>query len=254
VFYPPSFDSLVARENDQAAPTKKLKTARILAAIGILEKIEENLKDKKNISKISLQDLATDDDYRSVFDDEFVANGGWPRIKQSISAITFDRGVEKQRGYAEAAANIVDFSYRFSKHPPSALGSRRQNPGGVDAAKYVVRKACKPYVSDSTIKGRWKKFKSSAIFLYLLFNQKFDMRPPEVSSEDFAETLLRQVDNLDELRSYFCAYQTVRAALLVRNYEKFPALELDLNCPPPQLDTPELSSDMKMAFEGWLKV
>jgi hypothetical protein len=253
VFYPNSFKRLVAKEN-LTAPNKKLKTARVLAAIGILEKIEENLKQNKSISRISLQDLADDEDYRSVFDDEFVTNGGWPRIKQSISARAFDRGVETRSGEARAAANIVDFSYRFSKNQFNDIESARRNPGGVEAAKYVVRKACKPAVSASTIKSRWTKFKSPAIFLYLILNPKFNMRPPRVSSEDFADTLLRQAGNLEALRRYFRAYQIVRDSLLNHKYTKYPKLELDLESSTPQLDAPEFSSDMKKHFELWLKV
>jgi len=86
-----------------------------------------------------------------------------------------------------------------------------------------------------------------------MLNQKFDMRPCRVSSQKFLDELLRQADNIDEIRRYFCAYQIVRAALLDKKYKLFPALDLDLKCSPPKLEAAEFSSDIKSVIEAWLK-
>jgi hypothetical protein len=251
LFYPDAFKRLVASESDKTAPTKILKTACIFAAIKILEKIEADLKQEKNSSVISIQELAANENYQSIFDGVVATNGGWPRIRHSVSARRFDKNIVKRCSKAQFAANIVDFSYRFYKHPASTPNSRRINPGGVESAKYVVQRAYKPSGGESTIKNRWREYGSPAIFLYLMLTQEFDVRPPRVSSANFVEILLRQADNLEGLRRYFCAYQAVRDALLDKDYKKFPALDLNLECPPLELNAAELSSDIKAAFDAW---
>jgi hypothetical protein len=45
----------------------------------------------------------------------------------------------------------------------------------------------------------------------------------------------------------------VRDALLDKDYKKFPALDLNLECPPLELNAAELSSDIKAAFDAWAK-
>ena len=253
IYYPKSFECLVVTRGGVPAPTKRLRTARIFAAIRILEKIDADLKQQKNIRGISIRDLAADEIYKSVFDDEIFANGGWLRIRRSMTDREFDYNIDERCSEARVAANIVDYLYRFPKHLASEKlpKTKRRILGGVDAAKYVVRNAYKPHIGKSTMKSRWREYKLSAIFLYLIFNQKFNMRPCRVSSKEFLDDILRQVDNIDELRRYFCAYQIVRAALLDRKYT-FPALDLDLKCSPPKLEAAEFSSNIKTAIEAWL--
>jgi len=222
----------------------------MFAAIKILEKIEADVKQQKNSSVISIQELAANENYRSIFDGEFAANGGWSRIRRS--AKRFDKEIAERRREARFAVNIVDFSYRFSRHPVSIGHSRRRTPGGVDSARYVVQRAYKPAGGESTIKSRWRRYGSSAIFLYLISSQDCDVRPPRVSSRKFVERLLQQAVNIEGLRRYFCAYQVVRAALLHKNYKKFPALDLDLQCSPLELNAAELTSDIKAAFTAWV--
>ena len=164
LFYPVSFKKLVARQNDVAARTNKLKTARIFAAIKILEKIEADLKREKNLSEISIRELAADEDYQVVFDEMMATAGGWPRIRHSQSVGKFNNDIRALRSEAQAAANIVDFSYRFSQHHAGMTFGKRRNPGGVEAAKYVVRKSYRPSVGKSTMKNRWRKYQSAAIF------------------------------------------------------------------------------------------
>jgi len=255
VYRPKAFQRFVKTQAALSAPTKILRTARIFAAIRILEKIEKDLKQKKNDRVISIQDLAADEAYRSIFDDVIASNGGWTRIRHSPSARNFDWGTHvKDRRKARAAARIVDFSYRFSEHKVSLQYPGRKNPGGVEAGRYVVRKAYGRHVSKSTIKTWWREYQCSSPFLYLLLKQGFDLKPPKVSSKYFLEVLLRQVDDVGALRRYFSAYQIVRSALLKLGYKKFPSLDLELGCSPlPQLDAPVFCPKIEAAFEDWLK-
>ena len=256
VFHPKSFERLIEAQEVLRAPTEILRTARIFVAIRVLEKIEADSKGSKKVRAISIQDLVADETYRSIFDDVIAANGGWSRIRHSPSARNFDRGThlkDKKKQKAQAAANIVDYSYRFSKHLANARYRKRRNPGGVDAARYVVRKAVQPVASESTMKGCWRKYQFPAIFLFLMYNQKFNLKPPRVSSKNFLEKLLRQAEDIDELRRFFCAYQTVRAALSKLKYKQYPALNLELECSPLELDAAEFSPDMNKEFDAWVK-
>lgn len=123
----------------------------------------------------------------------------------------------------------------------------------MDAAKYVVRKAVEPFVGESTMKNYWRKYQFPAIFLFLMFNRKFNLKPPRVSSKKFLEKLLRQADDFEELRRFFCAYQTVRAALSKLKYTQYPALDPELECSSPELDAAEFSPAMKKEFDAWVK-
>jgi hypothetical protein len=232
VYRPKAFDHLIkANEVGLRAPTRILRTARIFAAIKILEEIEVDLSQKRADSVISLRDLAANEDYRSVFDDVIATNGGWTRIRHSQSARTFDESMAAKKKEAQAAAGIVDFSYRFFKNRASTQYPGRKNPGGVEAARYVVRISYEPQIGKkTTIKGRWREYQVPAVFVYLLLNQRFDLGPPRVGSKEFVEVLMRQVGDIAALRSYFTAYQIVRSALSKLGYKKFPPLDLDLGC------------------------
>jgi hypothetical protein len=255
VYRPKAFKCLIATKGDARAPTEILRTARIFAAIKILEKIEADLRQKRADSVISLRDLAADEDYRSIFDDVIATNGGWTRIRHSQSARTFDKSMKRREKKAQAAAGIVDFSYRFSKNLTGKEYPGKRNPGGVEAARYVVRTSYEPYIGKkTTIKGRWRTYQVPAVFVYLLLNQGFDLGPPRVGSKEFVEVLLRQVGDIDALRKYFSAYQIVRSALSKLGYKKFPPLDLELGCsPPPQLNAPKFCPKINAAFEDWLK-
>ena len=103
------------------------------------------------------------------------------------------------------------------------------------------------------MKSYWRKYQFTAIFLFLIFNLKFDLKPPRVSKSNFLEKLLRQADDIEELRRFFSAYQTVRATLSKLKYKQYPALDLELECSLPELDVGEFSPAMKKEFDAWVK-
>jgi hypothetical protein len=253
LFYQRSFNQLLLAANDNAiAPTPKLREARALATVKILQKLENDIKEKSTAT-ISIRDLAEDASYRSIFDNLFLVNSGWDQIVGSISQRTFDTKIQKHCELAQTAANIIDFSYRLSKNPLNVDYQRRRNPGGLDSARYVVRKTSRPAMADTTIRLRWSPYSSSAIFLYLLIKQDFDLKPSPVKSSDFICRLLRQTENREVLRRYFRAYQVVQAALSDLKYS-VPRLELDMGQPPPELSSPVLSDEMKEAFSDWVRL
>jgi hypothetical protein len=226
VFNPRSFRQLVASKNDQRAPSRLLKTARIFAAIRFLEAIEKKLQLDNPDKPVSISQLAKNTDFQTIFDDEIAPNGGWRRIRNSQSVRSFDERVKTQREKANAVANFIDFSYRYDQHSidPKYLG-------GITSALYVVRtaKSYQTKMARTISKERWSKFRSTAPFLYLLLKQSFHLVPPRVGSRDFSETLLKQAEDIGTLRRFFHAYQQLCEALTRRGYEGYDPLQHNLN-------------------------
>jgi hypothetical protein len=82
VYRPKAFKHLIEGPTGLRAPTKILRTARIYAAIKILEEIEADLKQKTSDRVTSIQDCAANEEYRNVFA-VFAANGGFRRLRHS---------------------------------------------------------------------------------------------------------------------------------------------------------------------------
>ena len=63
-----------------------------------------------------------------------------------------------------------------------------------------------------------------------MLNRQFDLQPSQLNSKAFTDKLLRQAENVDELRRYFRAYQAVQSALSDLGYN-FVTLDLDMGGP-----------------------
>jgi hypothetical protein len=135
LFYQGSFKRLIAANGDAIAPTTKLRRARALATMKILQHLEEDIKTRSGTFKISIRELAQQASYRDVFDDLFLANGSWDQIVSSISQSGFDKEIRERCKLAKTAADIIDFSYRFARNEPKIDFRQRRNPGGLDAAR-----------------------------------------------------------------------------------------------------------------------
>jgi len=248
IFYPLSFRALCAAGTEARAANQRLRTARIYAGIRFLEQIEKELRQACGSDTIPISLLAQDQRYQTIFDNVIAPNGGWMRIRHSISDRRFDDGLAKQRDSAEVAAKIVDFSYRFREMP-----DRGTYKGGVTTARYVVANARSYDLKrgKSTIKTRWRKFGPTAAFLYLLLIQKFPFMPPRLATKQFSERLLKQANDFSGLRSFFRAYQNVCDVLVPRGYT-FEKLSLNLNCEVPPLRVAALQADVIAAFKDSL--
>jgi hypothetical protein len=115
------FGQLVDSEGVVAAKFPKLRRARVFAAVRILESIEADLKKDKGNEDISISALAANENFRSIYDEVFARSGGTHLMRHSMSAKEFDEDLEVRRADALAVANMIDFSYRYSKHPIPAV-------------------------------------------------------------------------------------------------------------------------------------
>jgi hypothetical protein len=91
IFNPNSFRKLVSAERNDRAPSQLLRTARIFAAIKFLEDIEAELRKGNADKAVSIKQLAENPDYQAIFDEVIAPNGGWSRIRHSVSAKRFDK-------------------------------------------------------------------------------------------------------------------------------------------------------------------
>jgi hypothetical protein len=245
LLYGTSFNRLI-----EGRRSARLKAARILAAGKIIANLELDLRSQQNVSKLSIRELAENQDYQIVFDGLFVPNGGWTQMVLSKSAASFDRDIRKRLIQAQAAANVIDFLHRSVKNQSQIKSTNCRKRVGLDAARYVVRQSYPPAISESLMKLRWREYSKAAVFLYLILNQKFDLTPPQVKSDQFAKILLRQADDRDQLRRFFSAYEAVRIALAAVRFE-IPISELNPLYPHPHLNVHKLSPGMLGALSAW---
>lgn len=117
----------------------------------------------------------------------------------------FDDHVASRHDVAATVADLLDYRYRYLDH------------GGTDlkfaniSHAYVFRfnnKEKGSAISGSTIRGRWKEQKQSAVFVYVSEKTNFNVFPRRVGVKQFLDRLTQDVTNHLGLKAYFgtCAY------------------------------------------------
>jgi hypothetical protein len=249
LFYPNSYRILVASARASRGSTRRLRNARIYAATKFLDDIQMRFARPHQSTPISIRKFAKDPTYRDMFDNVFIPNGGWPSIRHSTSAKSFDKEMLERRAEAEVAAKLIDFSYRFQ---PSQNDGRWK--GGITMAIHVVRRAVSYGIlrkSKNTIRPHWNDFESTSVFLYLLLHQGFPLMPPKVSKSNFSRELLSQAEDSITLRRFFRAYQHLCEALAPRGYRSFDILRYDLKCEVPSLSRVPFEHDVVAAIQEY---
>jgi len=223
------------------------KSARLFAAIKLMEHLEQEMK-MKHSRPNTLKDLASNDEYCRIFDEVIGPTGGWRRIRRALSDREFDDDVGARIEEAKAVAEVIDFSYRFAILRKDKGYKRR---GGVSLARYVVQTApsYNSKMSRSTMKNRWREYGSSSAFIYLLLKNGYSFLPRRVSTIQFAAKLLQQIQDEQALRQFFCAYQHITNVLSGSGY-MFPKLSLDLRSTFPQILITPFSEDIEAAIKS----
>jgi hypothetical protein len=220
-----SFQQLIEGED----PELDRRSARLFAAIKLLEYLENKMQRENNIlESLPLKILASNEDYCRLYDEVIVPAGGWHKIRHLRKAKEFDSTMRARRVEAKAVACIIDFSYRYARLEGEKTYKKQ---GGVTLARYVVGTSQSYGLtgSRSTIKSRWREYKYGSVFIYLLQKRQYPFLPPKVSFTGFADSLLQQVENIETLRKFFREYQHIVEIIATQRYE-FPKLSLDLKC------------------------
>ena len=101
-----AFDRLIAGRN-----SNRIRRARILATIKMLEKVEQGLMADAT-SVISFEKIAANPEYRCIFD-LFLANGGWTQMLKTSSMHYFDERITGLREEAQTPTDISIFHIGF---------------------------------------------------------------------------------------------------------------------------------------------
>ena len=225
------------------------KYARLLAAMKMLEHLERAIRIKEGEEFLSLKRLSGDPNYAEIFDMFVAKSGGWRQILKLWSAREFDQQIRVRMSETKTIAKIIDFSYRFAR-----LKSDDKHRGGIVMARSVVRAANSYNVTSgtSTLKTRWREYSQSAGFLYLVHIQKFELKPPRVSTKAFAEDLLAQAADRDHLIEFFQAYRHLAEILKTRGYS-LPTVSLDVGMLRSELAIDPFPADVNSAIKQYFK-
>jgi hypothetical protein len=215
----------------------------------LLEYLEPHVRAKTGEEFLSLKSLAGDPNYAEIFDVVIAKSGGWREIQRLWNAREFDQQINIRWSETKAVAKFVDFSYRFAR-----LKANDRHLGGITMARFVVGAAHSYNVElgTSTLKSRWKEYSRSAGFLYLVHIQKFELKPPRISTKTFAEKLLAQAEDRDHLVEFFQAYRHLDEILKPRGYS-LPPVSLDVGTLGSALAADPFPADVDDAIKRYAK-
>lgn len=183
------------------------RNARVLAAIKLLEHIEQDMAPLREFYK-----RMDDTRYRTVLPLIF-SEGGARQLRQMGTAGDFWQQIVIRMGEASNVASLVEFSHRFARHGEP----RPRQLGGITMATDFVAKA--ESISKSTLKNRRKDYAAHAVFLYLMLRHHGNFKPQKLSGKNFATRLLAQADNTAATRNFFADYASLRKNLAPRGYK-----------------------------------
>jgi hypothetical protein len=210
--------------------SRLMQDARLLAYIRLLEFLER----QADVSpETSFADRLAIPGYEAMFH-LILHNGGWRRIRTLWSAKHFDKYLEACKSEAREAAKFVDFSFRSSH----SLSNPRHKGGFTMALAYLKVKG----YSDGMLKQRWRTYKPSVVFQYLMLTHKLGARPPASNKKRFVDKLLVQSRDSERWIAFFAAYLDVGKILRPAGYE-CENITLGYSITkPPKLVPPELST------------
>ena len=226
--------------------TRSQRSARLLAALKLLENHEAKILAAGENRTISWRALSNDPDCAEIFDKVILRSGGWREIRNIWRTKTFDEDLKARRDEARDAIKIVDFSYRFAVLRPDD----KRKAGATMARSIICSSPSYNYDQGlSTLKTRWREYGQTAALLYLIFAQKFDLMPRFIGSADFSERLLEQAADVGHLTLFFQAYRHLCEVLRNRGY-RFPPIGVEGNLTQPLLVEP-FPADVEQAINNY---
>ena len=187
--------------------------------------------------------------YAEIFD-VFVANsGGWRQVLKLWSAREFDQQIRIRMSETKTIAKFIDFSYRFAR-----LKSDDKHRGGIGNGP--LRSSCGQLIqckignkhSENSLAGIF----SERRILYLVHIQKFELKPPRVSTKAFVEKLLAQAADRDHFIELFQAYRHLAEILKTRGYS-LPTVSLDVGTLGSESAIDPFPADVDLAIKQYFK-
>src|ERR1700730_1098527 len=152
--------------------------------------------------------------YRQIYDQMLALPGGLLGLLGTPSPGDFDLEMARQKANADAVVGMVENQLRYIQ---DGSGDKRRGSSPAQAIHFMwaatkdIRGRRGKTVegkspSARTLGSKWRQYERSAIFIYLNERHGFSQRPMPIDDFEFVPNLLKQSDNLKELRRYFGAY------------------------------------------------
>ena len=155
----------------------------------------------------------TNNIYRQIYDHMLAIPGGLLALLGTPSLSKFDCDMVKRQADAKAVVGVVDYRLRYIQHRP---GEKRG--AGLKHAFHFMWAATRdiPGKRGKTVEGKspsartlgakWRQYERSAIFIYLNERHGFSQYPIPIDDYEFVPNLLKQSEEIAEMRRYFGAY------------------------------------------------
>jgi hypothetical protein len=231
-----------------SVPRSVLRQARLLAAMKFLDQIESQWQIDNPARKPFLTRIATIEEFRTIYDNVIVKQGGWNKIRFLGDVRELERQINDWKRRARDVARIVEFSARFRENK-----AKPRHLGGVTMAFDIVSsKAGQRYFGTRTKRSQlqvaWKHFRCQAPFFYLLYTQKYQYFLKMIAGKNFASKWAVRANDRAKLLEFFAAYNAVARQLMPRNY-RYSELELPSDTPEPKIDFEPFPETDKKARE-----
>ena len=236
---------LFSGRNDASAP----KWGELIAAAKFLDRMEEDYFANEESARLYREDSPSSIDltskppqtlnrierfrkdnnaYRETYDRLIGRRGGLLAVLNTPRPSDFDQAVRLRFDRMHIVSDLIDYRLRYIQHNSSNRKAdadpNRANhnhamffgwwpthrvPGGRG------RTPANKSVSPKTMRTWWKKFESSALFIYLIRKHDFHQLPMDTDDNSFVDNLLRESKDSKEILRFLGAY-----AYLVDTFKK----------------------------------
>jgi hypothetical protein len=175
-----------------------------LAAAALLRNIETKRfpsMGRGTITLQKLQSLAKLDEYHLIFDAIIAPRGGWSStILHAIWPVAFDKRIRERTLHGKMVADLIEYRLRFVVNNLTPVQG-----SNISHAVFFKWRSNKK-VTARTIIQWWSRLKRSAVFVYLIEEHGFAMRPPVVDDDQFLKNLLKPKISKMQLKKFFSMY------------------------------------------------
>jgi hypothetical protein len=166
--------------------------------------------------------------YRQIYDRFIGRRGGLLGLLHAPTPSEFDQAINSRIDPIHIVSELIDYQLRYIQHS-SEDSKLAAEPNGANYNHAVFfcwwptreiksgrgKTSPNKSVSIKTMGTWWDKFEMSALFVYLIKKHGFDQLPIDTDDDSFADKLLRESKETEEIIRFLGAY-----AYLVETFEK----------------------------------
>jgi hypothetical protein len=192
-----------------------LRAAALLAGTRLLEGLERYYRKqhggKLGTAKILAGLLAGGTgDYARLYDACLGRYRGWPRLAREITIEQFDSRMRRRIAEASDVVSLIDYRFRYLEYEKGKRSNA--NIAHSQVHLWTDRQHQPPTMSRKKILRTWKRFRVSAIPLYVMKQWSPELIPVALGQGDFIDKLKLQASDDRHLAQFFgmCAYVDAR--------------------------------------------